>query len=143
MGVRRLCQRDILLMKLPSAVEPKRGARPWEGTKTLKIKDMGKFIDYSRVSSALFGIVGLGSKEKENIGNGYYLQFIDTNEWGDEDVLKTGIALRRKNWSDSTPSKVYLFGDFYHDVGDMIYDGQNRLNKMIDKIACEVGCLPF
>lgn len=103
---------------------------------------MGKFIDYSRVSSALFGIVGLGSKEKENIGNGYYLQFIDTNEWGDENVFKTGIALRRKTWSDKTPSRIYLFKDYYGDVGDMIYSGQRGLDLMAQTITADIN-LPF
>ena len=104
---------------------------------------MKKTVDFESIKAGLFAIVFLRDKEKVNIGNGYYLQFVDTNEWGDEDVLKTGIALRRKNWSDRTPSKNYLFSDYYHDVGDMIYGGESRLNNMAVNIAGEVGCLPF
>ena len=99
-------------------------------------------IKDTKVSTALFAIVGLGSKGKQSIGDGYYLQFIDTNEWGDEDVFKTGIALRRKTWSDKTPSRIYLFKDFYEDIGDMIYDGQNRLNRIAQTIAAEIN-MPF
>ncbi len=103
---------------------------------------MEKFIDESRVSSALFVIVGLSSRERENIGNGYYLQFIDTNEWGDENVFKTGVALRRKTWSDKTPSRTYLFKDYFGDIGDMIYCGQERLNRMARTIAADIN-MPF
>lgn len=99
-------------------------------------------INETKVSSALFAIVGLGSKDKESIGNGYYLQFVDTNEWGGEDVFKTGIALRRKKWSEKTPSKIYLFKDFYEDIGDMIYDGKNRLNRIAQIIAADIN-MPF